>query len=375
MKILFCTNSFEQVSNGPAKFANLLLDINQQPSLDCTVKILTEDISTSKKDVFKLHLKYPRFLKLFSQLFRIFAYHRAARKIKKEYEFDLIIYNNAFIGLLSAIIFPYTIGMINDDNNLSRRMKDWKFEKVFIKQFIFKQLEYISTRFFTKTIVNSYFLKDLIIKEYKVPDGKVCLLYKGCEIIPSRPYQDIDKQSIVKVLFVKADYLRGGLKELIFALGSLPFKFSLSVIGTPEHANQKIDNWAKNHNNVHLHLLGIQPQAKVKEVLRKSDLFCVPSHKEALGVANLEAITLGVPVVSTNVGGIPEILDYGKAGWLAEAKNPQDLASKIHECILDEEKRKQRTKHGIKHSQKFSQEITLENFMTIARASPSTSLF
>ena len=58
-----------------------------------------------------------------------------------------------------------------------------------------------------------------------------------------------------------------------------------------------------------------------------TDIFCVPSHKEALGVANLEALSRGVPVISSNAGGIPEVLNYGKCGWMANPGDSEDLAS------------------------------------------------
>ena len=82
MKILFCTNKFEEVSNGPAKFANLVLGINElYPEHE--MRILTEDVTSSRPDVYKLDLKYPKALSFFSQYFRILQYHSAANSLKK----------------------------------------------------------------------------------------------------------------------------------------------------------------------------------------------------------------------------------------------------------------------------------------------------
>lgn len=79
MKILVCTNSFEHVVNGPAKFANLILDINQlYPQHQ--VHILTEDIITERPHVHKVALRFPRLLKPLGQFLRMFIYHRYARK-------------------------------------------------------------------------------------------------------------------------------------------------------------------------------------------------------------------------------------------------------------------------------------------------------
>ena len=70
MKILFCTNKFEEVSNGPAKFANLILEINDLYQ-DHEIRILTEDITALHPFVYRLDLKYPKALHLFSHYFRI----------------------------------------------------------------------------------------------------------------------------------------------------------------------------------------------------------------------------------------------------------------------------------------------------------------
>jgi len=53
------------------------------------------------------------------------------------------------------------------------------------------------------------------------------------------------------------------------------------------------------------------------EVLNISDLFLLPSEKESFGLAALEAMAAGVPVISTISGGIPELVEHGKSGFLS----------------------------------------------------------
>ena len=54
-----------------------------------------------------------------------------------------------------------------------------------------------------------------------------------------------------------------------------------------------------------------------------ADLFVMSSVQEGLGTAVLDALALGKPVVATNSGGIPEIIQDGKTGRLVEPANPQ----------------------------------------------------
>ena len=66
----------------------------------------------------------------------------------------------------------------------------------------------------------------------------------------------------------------------------------------------------------------------VEEVLSVSDLFLMPSEKESFGLAALEAMACQVPVVSSNAGGLPELIIDGKCGFLCNVGDTQDMTEK-----------------------------------------------
>ncbi len=66
-----------------------------------------------------------------------------------------------------------------------------------------------------------------------------------------------------------------------------------------------------------------------------TDIFCVPSKKEALGVTNIEALAIGVTVVSTRIGGIPEVMNFGKNGYLADKCSVTALKNALLSAIND----------------------------------------
>lgn len=70
--------------------------------------------------------------------------------------------------------------------------------------------------------------------------------------------------------------------------------------------------------------------------LAAADLFVLASHHEGLPVAVMEALALGVPVVATAVGGIPEMVDDGVNGLLVPAHRPEALAAAIEQVVTDE---------------------------------------
>lgn len=73
----------------------------------------------------------------------------------------------------------------------------------------------------------------------------------------------------------------------------------------------------------------------------------------------LEAMEQSLPCISTNEGGIPNIIEVGKTGFIVEKQNPQQLAEKI-EYLIDHPDTCR--KMGIAGKKKFQEEFTLEKF-------------
>ena len=68
----------------------------------------------------------------------------------------------------------------------------------------------------------------------------------------------------------------------------------------------------------------------IPSLLASFDLFILCSHNEGMGRAFVEAQAAGIPVIGSNVGGIPEVLEVGITGYLVPPDDPRELASKIN---------------------------------------------
>jgi N-acetyl-alpha-D-glucosaminyl L-malate synthase BshA len=66
---------------------------------------------------------------------------------------------------------------------------------------------------------------------------------------------------------------------------------------------------------------------EVDKILCFTDLFILPSEKESFGLAALEAMACGVPVISTNTGGVPEVNVQGVSGYLSDVGNIEEMAA------------------------------------------------
>ncbi len=108
----------------------------------------------------------------------------------------------------------------------------------------------------------------------------------------------------------------------IFALVREKIPAKLVLIGDgPDRGSAE---WLvrQKHLGRDVHFLG--KQDRVYEKLGLADLFLLPSDLESFGLAALEAMACEVPVIATNVGGVPEVVQHGVDGWLV---TPRDVAA------------------------------------------------
>ena len=120
-----------------------------------------------------------------------------------------------------------------------------------------------------------------------------------------------------------------GLHDLLHALATLADDpWLLEVVGDGP-ARSEAERQVKSLGLAQrIHFRGELSKTEVAALLQRSDVFVLPSHAETQGVAAIEAMACGVPVVSTKVGGIPDVVDSG-SGVLVPPASPPDLASAL----------------------------------------------
>jgi len=83
-------------------------------------------------------------------------------------------------------------------------------------------------------------------------------------------------------------------------------------------------------------VLFLGKHASVHELLSCADLFLLPSENESFGLAALEAMACGAPVVASRVGGLPEVVEHGVSGFLLEKGNVTAMGDAAAEILSDE---------------------------------------
>lgn len=92
-----------------------------------------------------------------------------------------------------------------------------------------------------------------------------------------------------------------------------------------------------------IQFLGEISNELLPKYLSKADVFVRPSLSEGLGISFLEAMAVGLPIIGTPVGGIPDFLKDGETGLFCKVSDPKDLAEKIIKILKDEQLREKIT--------------------------------
>lgn len=114
------------------------------------------------------------------------------------------------------------------------------------------------------------------------------------------------------------------------------------------------------------HFVGPVPHEMVPHELQKMDIFVAASRSESFGVSVLEANACQLPVVVTNVGGLPEIVIDGETGLIVEPDDPDALSEKLTTLIVDPALREQLGENGRVHvAENFSWDTSVDIMETV----------
>jgi colanic acid/amylovoran biosynthesis glycosyltransferase len=148
---------------------------------------------------------------------------------------------------------------------------------------------------------------------------------------PADPWTPPQDGSRPTVLYVGRLVDGKGIFDLIEALSSMQVR--LVVVGDgPERA--RIIQRA-NELGVRVELAGTLPSESVMEMMRKSDVFVNPSHSEGLPTTVLEAASLGMPIIATDVGGSNEIIVHTRSGLLVPPRRVDRLREALCDVLAD----------------------------------------
>ena len=353
LPVVFVSVQYENVNSGPGTFTDYIIrEFEDHPSFD--FHFFLEDLTDSRRRLSRV--KVPDNKLFGNRIVKGISYYLSIQPFVNSQIPRIIWFNTSpvvafFYALLGKSDF--LISMISDDN-LAAISLGSDIKKTFLRIF-----EKSTLRRADMVVVNSQYLANTIETRYKINPEKIRLLYKGVSRSDFR-FESPKRKILepVKIIFIKSDYKRGGLFQLIEALKILSFEVHLTVVGPQGNDIGIIKDFALGSGYLgNINYLGKLTRDQVASALRNNDILCVPSLREALGVVFLEAMSSGISVIGSDTGGIPEVLDFGRAGWLCRPNDPNDLANTIENCIQQDEERISK----IVHAKNFVERFDLQN--------------
>ena len=191
-----------------------------------------------------------------------------------------------------------------------------------------------------KIICVSEYLKNQV---YKIasPKRAVEVIYNGVDTIKFRKRLDVRKQLRKRLGFSKSDKVllfigalirEKGIFELLEAFGKLmkmESKYKLLIVGDGDERSAVLKYIERYKLKPDVLFLGAVSHDKIPEIMNVADVFVFPSHVEGLPNVVLEALASELPVVTTSVGGIPEVIRSGYNGILIPPKNIEALVKSV----------------------------------------------
>ena len=210
-------------------------------------------------------------------------------------------------------------------------------------------------------VVNSHFLKNYVLGITNLDSSKIVVNHLGVNVDQFKPKWQLDSPELLELMKGKLGVSRNkillyvgrlveikgvhhileAMPEIINADPSIKLIIAGSPFGRRAYSDH-LKNLAESIKD-HVVFTSFIPNDKIHEMFQISDLLLVPSaQNEAFGLVNLEAMSTGTPVIASNSGGIPEIIEHGKTGYLIDPSNiREDLTKHILDLLSNPSKLQQ----------------------------------
>lgn len=175
----------------------------------------------------------------------------------------------------------------------------------------------------------SNWARDSVIADYGVDPDRVMVNPPGIDLETWSPEgrRPGSAAGPARVLLVGGDFRRKGGEDLLAWHRTVdPERIHLDIV-----TREPVDAAP----GVHVHH-GLQPNSReLLDLYRTADVFVLPSHGECFGIATIEAMASGIPVVVTDVGGTADIVEPGGNGHIVPARAPERLGAAISGIVDD----------------------------------------
>lgn len=205
----------------------------------------------------------------------------------------------------------------------------------------------------------------LISKKIVSPEKVFIIKGVGIDTNEWKPIPKEDEW--IRVTMIARALKHKGVQEFINAATLLGKKYpdvSFQFVGSPDEGNRFSVTEEFMRDQTSINYLG--QQNNIRHILSQSDIFVLPSYREGLPRTSMEAMSMGLPIVTTDVVGCRETVDEGVNGFLVPPQNTQALADAIEKLISNPLLREQMGKAGrVKAIREFDISTIIEKHLEV----------
>lgn len=196
-------------------------------------------------------------------------------------------------------------------------------------------------------ICNSRMVRNEILRHYDIAEDKLNVVYNGVDLEEFNPARREASchgmrsklgipENMLTMLHVGSGFERKGVAVLLRAVARAPVLCHLIVVGRDKHEARYRRLATKLGIEARVHFMGVQ--ADPKPFYAASDAFAMASLYEPFANASMEALAMGLPVVTSVKSGAAEILEKDKTGYICDSLDVGAFAAAIH-ALADRDKR------------------------------------
>ncbi len=246
-------------------------------------------------------------------------------------------------GLLGALtgFHPFFISVWGSDIYLFPKKSI--FHRMILKYTLSKADNIFSTSHTMKSEIENYTSKEINVVYFGVDTS----VFKPAQV------ESVFKEDDIVIGTVKALDYNYGIEYLIEAFALLTEKYpamplKLLLVGGGSMMNYLKEYAFEKKVNERTVFTGRVPFSEVPIYQNMLDIAVYPSVSESFGVSVLESSACEKPVIVSNVGGLPEVVEDGETGIIVEKQNPKHVAGAIERLLVNKSLRKQLGKNGRK---------------------------
>ncbi|AEM71362.1 glycosyl transferase group 1 [Allomuricauda ruestringensis DSM 13258] len=204
-----------------------------------------------------------------------------------------------------------------------------------LKRYVYMAIEKVMGRFTDHLITVSAFDFNLASKHSIVPESRMRVIYNGSPDFLKEERKEAKEDPITILMTARFSYQKDHM-TLFKALQSLKdAPIQVDLVGHGDLHQEFVDLSKKMKID---HLITFHGESNdIPSFLNKSDIFVLTSRFEGLPLSICEAMSVGVPIVASDVGGVHEMVRDGYNGYLIPKENPNHLAEKLSNLIRDKE--------------------------------------